>query len=139
MKISYIMLIALVSCSLALPSCEPLWPRMFYGKSIKDPSSSDKLSSYFNTREACSNSYVQIITKNGMNRVTCQTTAISLSEHTNFYRTYVQKCHTDAIKYDETFFYNVFGRDDLLNYGISYGDYIEARLANPFDVLLYFI
>ena len=135
MGITHIILIVLVSWSLASPSCVPLWPRMFYGNSIKDSSSSDKLSIYFNTKEACSHSYVQIITKNGMNRIVCETTAISLSEHTNYYKTYVHKCHTDVIKYDETFFYNIFGREDVLNYGTPSGEYIEANLADPFNVL----
>jgi hypothetical protein len=133
MKLPLFCFLMLFSISLAAP-CSPLWPRIFYGQSVSSASSTDKLVIYFNTAQPCTQSYIQIVTKGGMTRVNCETTSLSLSKNTNHYQTHIHKCHTDAINYEETFFYNVFGWDGSSSNPIPYGDFIDVKMADPFNV-----
>ena len=124
----------LLSLSSAGPLCQPLWPRIFYGKSVSTPASSDRLTVYFNTAQPCEKSYAQLVLKSGLLRINCQTTALSLSKNTDHYQTNIHKCSTDAVNFEEIFHYNVFGWDGSSANPAPLPEYISAFLADPFNV-----
>jgi hypothetical protein len=67
-----------------------------------------------------------------MPKLECSTTQLKLSAKTNNYQTFIHKCRTELIEYDETFHYNVYGWD-----GANppfYGNYTQTMLANPEEV-----
>jgi hypothetical protein len=128
-------LLLLTSTCLASRACQPLAPRMFYGDSISNPSSTRRLSIYFNTNRPCLGSHLQLLTKGGKQFVSCQTTSLRLSSNMSNYQTHIHKCHTDLIQYEETFRYRVFGWDGSERDPISSGDLETAKLADPFNVL----
>ena len=91
---------------------------------------------YFNTAEPCLSSYLQLVTKSGLEKVQCPTTSLSLSKATNRYKTYIHKCSTDLVNYEEIFHYNAFGWDGSGANPTPFGDFIPVRLGDPLNVNL---
>ena len=69
-----------------------------------------------------------------MVKLKCSTTALSLSNQTNFYKTYIQKCKTSDINFDESFYYGVFGWDGSEAAPVPYGNMVKVTLTDPFNV-----
>ena len=67
-----LLLLALSATVLALKPCEPYAVRLFYGDIVINPESNEGLSIYFNTQQACPNSFIRMLTKNGFERYNCQ-------------------------------------------------------------------
>jgi hypothetical protein len=58
---------------------------------------------------------------------------LKLSAETNNYQTYIHKCRTDRIEYEQIFHYNVFGWDGSSANPIYSGNYTQIKLMNPFE------
>lgn len=90
---------------------------------------------YFNTAEECAHSYVQTLTKQGLDKVSCEITALRLSEAVNFYTTFVHKCRISRIALGESFNYNVFGWDGGSANPVAFSDsFIPVTMFDVTDV-----
>ncbi len=69
--INALLLLTLSATVLTLKPCEPYVVRIFYVDIVINPESIEGLSIYFNTQQACPNSYIRMLTKNGFERYTC--------------------------------------------------------------------
>lgn len=97
--------------------------------------SGDKLHIYFNTAEECAHSYVQTLTKQGLDKAACEVTPIKLSEAVNFYTTFVHKCRISRIALGELFNYNVFGWDGGSGNPVPFTDsFIPVSMFDTTDV-----
>lgn len=84
--------LALVSMN-SQDTCLPLWPRLEFGNTFSDFSSSEKIFIKFNTRSECPKSYVTVADLSGNIRKTyCESTLIQTSEKMANYKTFVQRC-----------------------------------------------
>ena len=90
-------ILLILATALTFKGCEPFGPRVFYGKTIQDPSIPTKLSIYFNTVQPCTKSYVQLVRKSGLVKIQCKTETLSLSKNTEYYNTSLHKCETNVI------------------------------------------
>jgi hypothetical protein len=68
--------------------------------------------------------------------VKCETSSLELSPKTNKYKTYVHKCRTDQINYEEIFHYMAYGWAGSSSDPVPYKDFISAKLADPLNVPL---
>lgn len=91
--------IALVICDLT--PCEPFGLRIYYGDVIFDHSSPEKAVIYFNTKEPCKASFLNVISEEGFKKVSCTHTTINTSASVNFYAPNVHVCPLTDIPFDE--------------------------------------
>jgi hypothetical protein len=66
--------IALTLCDLA--PCEPFGLRIYYGDVLLDHLSPEKAVIYFNTKEPCKASFLNVVSEEGFKKVTCAHNAI---------------------------------------------------------------
>lgn len=128
-------LLVLLDVVSTLRSCQPFGTRIFYGEIVLNAESDDKLHIYFNTAEECAHSYVQTLTKQGLDKTICEITPLRLSEAVNFYTTFVHKCNISRIALGESFNYNVFGWDGGSANPVPFSDtFIPVRMFDTTDV-----
>lgn len=63
--------VGLILLAIHCNPCEPLGLRIYYGKILVDPSSTEKAVVYFNTQERCSSSFVKVAGKRGVKAIEC--------------------------------------------------------------------
>lgn len=76
----------------SLSPCEPYGLRVYYGDIVINPYSTERFVIYFNTQQACSNSFVNTISKDGFRKKICNTKVITTTAFANFYTTYIHVC-----------------------------------------------
>jgi hypothetical protein len=102
---------------------------------VQDQKSLDKLHIYFNTASECDRSYIQLITKQDLNKVYCDITPLHLSKEVNYYTTFVHKCKVNSISFDGIFHFNVFGWDGGSENPIPFSDsFIPVKIIDATDV-----
>lgn len=78
---------------------------------------------------------MQTLTKQGLDRITCEITPLRLSEAVNFYTTFVHKCRISRVALGETFNYNVFGWDGGSTNPVPFSDsFIPVTMFETTDV-----
>lgn len=132
MKNQLIFLALLAVLSLSAP-CSPFGLRIYYGDIVSDPTSTEKIAVYFNTRSQCPKSYIRTITSKGYERIECQSHTVTLSANMGGYVPYVQKCSLSNIVFGEPFAYAVYGGDSgMTARGTPYKEeWIGVKVANP--------
>jgi hypothetical protein len=99
--------IALTLCDLA--PCEPFGLRIYYGDVLLDHLSPEKAVIYFNTKEPCKASFLNVVSEEGFKKVTCAHNAITTSAFVNFYAPNVHVCPLTNIPFEESFKYAAYG------------------------------
>ena len=132
MKHIIILLLAIALTICDLTPCEPFGLRVYYGDVLLDHLSPEKAVIYFNTKEPCRASFLNVISGEGFKKITCAHNTINTSAFVNFYAPNVHVCPLTNILFEESFKYAAFGlAEDSAVPTAHKLSWVETSLTDP--------